>query len=129
KFFLEGLSEREITRKVNKPRNTVRKYIKEYRESQSEDVRDLPITEEMIREPAYKKRQGRKRVLTAEIQERIRGFIKDNEWKRKHLMHKQQMKIIDMHDKFLDEGYQISYTTVRNFINREVSKIKEVFIR
>jgi len=34
-----------------------------------------------------------------------------------------------MHEKLLDEGHQISYTTVRNFVNSETSKIKKVFIR
>jgi len=44
-------------------------------------------------------------------------------------MAKQQMKIIDMHEKLLDEGHVISYTTVRNFVNDETTKAKEVFIR
>lgn len=44
-------------------------------------------------------------------------------------MAKQQMKMIDMHEKLLEEGYSISYTTVRNFVNKEVQKSREVFIR
>src|SRR5690625_4661764 len=44
-------------------------------------------------------------------------------------MSKQQMKMTDMHEKLLDEGHEISYTTVRNFVNKETSKAKEVFIR
>src|SRR5690625_833201 len=44
-------------------------------------------------------------------------------------MHKQQMKIIDMHEKLIDAGFTISYTTVRNFVNNEVAKVKEVYIR
>ena len=44
-------------------------------------------------------------------------------------MAKQQMKIIDMHEKLLDMKYTISYTTVRNFINNEIQKKKEVYIR
>lgn len=30
KLYLEGISEREISRRTNKARNTVRKYIKKY---------------------------------------------------------------------------------------------------
>lgn len=56
-------------------------------------------------------------------------MIKQNQRKRQQNMHKQQLKIIDMHEKLLDEGFQISYTTVRNFVNRETKKQKEVFIR
>ena len=44
-------------------------------------------------------------------------------------MSKQQMKIVDMHQKLLDAGYSIGYTTVRNFVNEESAKSKEVFIR
>ena len=59
----------------------------------------------------------------------LRDFIKENKWKKDHGMAKQQMKIVDMHEKLLQRGYSISYTTVRNFINEEVTKTKEVFIR
>src|SRR5699024_11091975 len=38
------------------------------------------------------------------------------------------MKMMDMHDDLLNKGFTISYTTVRNFVNSEVTKTKEVFI-
>ena len=34
------------------------------------------------------------------------------------------LKIIDIHEKLLDEGFKIGYTTVRNFVNREGKKLK-----
>ncbi len=40
----------------------------------------------------------------------------------------QQMKMVDMHEKLLKEGYSISYTTVRNFVNKDISKTSEVYI-
>jgi len=128
-LYLEGLSERKIAQKTKKARNTVRKYIKQFEQSRHEDVQDLPITEEVLRAPTYKKRKGKPIALTLEVKSKIRGYLKDNEWKRDHYMSKQQMKITDMHEKLLDEGHQISYTTVRNFVNKESSKTKEVFIR
>src|SRR5699024_1434888 len=103
--------------------------VLEYEKSKTEDVRDLPIVENIVQPPTYKKRKGKKRVLTEKIKSILRGYIKENEWKRNHYMSKQQMKIIDMHEKLIDEGYSISYTTVRNFVNSEISKTKEVFIR
>lgn len=60
---------------------------------------------------------------------RIREMMKQNKNKREVNMHKQQLKIIDIHEKLLDEGFKIGYTTVRNFVNREEKKEKEVFIR
>lgn len=128
-LHLEGMSKREITKKMKKSRNTVRKYIREFENSRKEDVRNLPFTEEILKPPSYKKRRGRKRVLTEEIKATLRGYIKDNEWKRKHYMGKQQMKIIDMHEKLVNDGHVISYTTVRNFVNQETKKSKEVYIR
>lgn len=129
KLYLEGVSKRKIARETKKSRNTVDKYIRDYEKSKQHDVRDLPIAEDIIKPPTYKKRVGKKRVLTEEIKNIIRGYIKENEWKKNHYMSKQQMKMIDMHEKLVESGYSISYTTVRNFVNSEVSKMKEVFIR
>lgn len=112
-LHLEGMSKRKIAGKMKKSRNTVAKYIREFERSKQEDVRNLPFTEEILKPPTYKKREGKKRVLTEEIKTKLRGYIKDNEWKRKHYMVKQQMKIVDMHEKLIDTGHSISYTTVR----------------
>lgn len=128
-MYLEDVSKRKIAKKVNVSRNTVDKYVHEFENSRNEDVRDLPITEEIMKSPTYKKRRGRKKVLTEEIIKILRGYIDANTWKRNHYMHKQQMKMIDMHEKLIDKGYSISYTTVRNFVNDEEARSKEVFIR
>lgn len=129
KLHLEGISQRGINRQTGLSRNTISKYIKEYEDSRSKDVRNLSITEEILKEPSYKKRKGTSRVLTKEIKKKLRKYMKQNEWKKQHYMQKQQMKMIDMHENLLDEGHIISYTTVRNFVNSEIEKMKEVFIR
>lgn len=128
-LYMEGQSKRRIAKLTKKSRNTVIKYIREFEKSKQEDVRELPIPENIMKPPTYKKRSGKKRVLTDPIKTILRQYIKDNEWKRNHYMKKQQMKIIDMHEKLLDAGYSISYTTVRNFVNQETAKSKEVYIR
>ncbi|MBH0337119.1 hypothetical protein BM86_16970 [Bacillus thuringiensis] len=56
-------------------------------------------------------------------------MLKQNKQKRIRNMHKQQLKIVDIHEKLLDEGFKISYTTVRNFISAEEKRHREVFIR
>ena len=66
-LHLEGLSERKIAKQTKKARNTVRKYIKQFKQNRHEDVQDLPITEEVLRPPTYKKRKGKQRVLTEKI--------------------------------------------------------------
>nr|WP_144924760.1 IS21 family transposase [Paenibacillus bovis] len=129
KLYMKGESKRSIAKITKKSRNTVAKYIREFEESKLEDVRQLPIPESVMKPPTYKKRIGKSKVLTDEIKSKLRKYITDNEWKRNHYMAKQQMKMVDMHEKLLDAGYSISYTTVRNFVNQETAKSKEVFIR
>lgn len=100
-LFIGGMSIRKISKKFKMSRTTVAKYIREYEDSKRHDVRGLPVTEEILRPPSYKKRVGRKRVLTSEMMDMMRGFLKDNEWKRKNNKSKQQMKMIDIHQKLL----------------------------
>lgn len=85
-LYVEGMSQRKIAKKMNKSRNTVAKYIREFENSRKKDVRNLPFTEEILKPPTYKKRRGKKRVLTEEIKTKLRGYIKDNEWKQQHHM-------------------------------------------
>ena len=59
-LHLKGKSERKITKITGKARNTVRKYIKQFEKSRHENVQDLPITEEILRQPTYKKRKGKR---------------------------------------------------------------------
>src|SRR5699024_921148 len=121
-------SERKIASQTKKARNTVRKYIKQFKQSKQEDVQDLPITEEVVRPPTYKKRKGTQKVVTDGIKAKLRSYIQENQRKKDHHLSKQQMKVTDMHAKLLDEGHRISYTTRRNFVNKEISTTKEVFI-
>ncbi|WP_276323985.1 IS21 family transposase, partial [Planococcus halocryophilus] len=126
---LQDVSQRQISTEVKVSRNTVSKYIEAFEKSKATDVRNLAVTEDILSPPSYKKRDGVKRKMTEEIIERLKGFIQDNEWKRKNNMSKQQMKKIDMYEKLQEEGYDIGYTTVRNFVNTEEVRAKEVFVR
>lgn len=128
-YYQHNTSQRQIAAKLKMSRNTVRKYIEQDLEARQQDTRNLPVTDNYITPQAYKKRNGKKVVLTNTIMKRLRQMMKKNEQKRELNMHKQQLKIIDMHEKLLDEGFKISYTTVRNFVNHEEQKQKEVFIR
>ena len=128
-FHQDDKSQRQIAKELGISRNTVKKYIEEDLEKRKQDIRELPITDNYVTPPSYKKRKGNKRALTPTVMKRIRKMLKDNEYKRQHQMHKQQLKMIDIHEKLLDEGFEISYTTVRNFVNSEEKRQKEVFIR
>lgn len=72
KLYIRGDSKRKIARELGFSRNTVSKYIRKFEESKRNDVRNLPVTEEILKPPTYKKRVGRKRVLTSEMMDIIR---------------------------------------------------------
>ena len=128
-YYQHHTSQRQIAEKLKMSRNTVKKYIEQDLAARQQDTRNLPVTDNYVTPPAYKKRKGKTAALTNTVKKRLRQMIKQNEQKCELNMHKQQLKIIDMHEKLLDEGFKISYTTVRNFVNREVQKQKEVFVR
>ena len=44
-LYIKGESERQITKVLPISRNTVRKYLKEFKQSRESDVRNLPIPE------------------------------------------------------------------------------------
>src|SRR5699024_9565252 len=96
-LHLEGLSERKIAKKTKKARNTVRKYIKQIKQSRHEDVQNIPMTEEVFRPTNYKRRKGKQRAVTEKIKANLRGYIKENQCKKEHYMSNQQMKMTDMH--------------------------------
>src|SRR5699024_8837823 len=88
---------------TKKARNTVRKYIKQFKQSRHEDVQNLPMTEEVLRPPTYKRRKGKQKALTEKIKAKLRGYIKENQWKKEHYMSKQQMKMTDIHEKYIEK--------------------------
>jgi hypothetical protein len=75
---LEGESQRSIARIIKKARNTIAKYIRGFEKRKLRDVRQLPIPEGVMKPPMYKKRIGKKKVLTDEIKNKLRRFITDN---------------------------------------------------
>jgi transposase len=128
-FNMNGKSRRKIAEELGISRNTVRKYIREDQAARAVDVSKLEVTSNYVTPPSYKKRTGTKRVLTNTVMKRIRKMLQENERKRQSNMQKQQLKIIDIHEQLEREGFEISYTTVRNFINSEAKREKEVFVR
>ncbi|WP_342472620.1 hypothetical protein MHH70_04030 [Metasolibacillus sp. FSL H7-0170] len=110
-YYQHNTSQRQIAAKLKISRNTVKRYIEQDLAARQQDTRNLSVTDNYVTPPAYKKRNGKKVALINMIMKRLRQMMKQNEQKRELNMHKQQLKIIDMHEKLLDEGFKISYTT------------------
>ena len=131
--FLNGKSQWGIHRETRIARKTIRKYIKEYEEKRSELLEgegDKLILTEEIRTPSkYDSSNRRKVKLTDEIIARIDFYLGENEEKRRTGKSKQQRKKIDIHKALIEEGYDISYPTVCNYIRNKLEEKKEAYIR
>ena len=59
----------------------------------------------------------------------IKGYIEENEQKRHAGRHKQQKKGIDIYEALKERNYDISYSTVNNYINKLLSNGAEAYIK
>lgn len=129
------MSQRAIAREVGMDRKTVSRYIKEY-EAKLQEIEHLKgevdkgeLIQSLVESPKYDTSNRVKRKLTEEIEEKIKEHLEENKIKRKGGLHKQTKKIIDIHAALVIEGYNISYSTVRNVVRNLARKEKEAFIR
>lgn len=131
--FLEGKSQWDIHRETGFDRKTIRKYINQYEEKRKTLLNsngvNLVLTEEIVAPPKYDSSNRSRVKLTNEIINRIDFFLKENEIKRNSGKSKQQKKKIDIHECLIDEGFDISYPTVSNYIKTKFDMEKEAYIR
>lgn len=131
-----GKSERAIAREMGISRNTVRKYLKAYREelqkletADGKTVDKEEIIEEIVKTPKYERKNPYKPKMTPIIEKFIEEKLAINK-KRKELgSNKRLLTIVEIHEKLIEAGYDISYSSVRNYVNKKETASKEVFIR
>lgn len=132
----EGKSFSQIERETGINRKTVSSYIREY-ETRKEELLNKKdsceelelIIEELVSAPKYDTSKRKSRKVTDEILERIDVFLKENEEKRNTGRSKQQMKKIDIYEKLIDEGFEISYPTIVREVRKKERKRKEAYIK
>jgi len=131
--FLGGKSQWQIHKETGIARKTIRKYIREYEDKRSRLVKGegdkLILTEEIVEAPKYDTSNRKRIKLTDEIMDRIDFHLKENEEKRRSGKSKQQKKKIDIHESLIEEGYDISYPTVCNYVRNKLNDKKEAYIR
>jgi len=129
----DGYSERRISRELGINRETVRRYLSEYRKAREKlsngSETDEVLIEEIVRLPKYDSSNRDKKKFTQEISREVDRLLQANEEKRSRGLHKQVMKKIDMLEHLREKGYDIGYTTVCNHINSKLLTRKEAFIR
>jgi transposase len=130
--YRDGKSQRSISKELGISRKTVSRYIKQYEEI-LQTVKDpgeaLRIS--LTIEPTYNSSNRQKVRLTREVQEAIDIMLEENQKKLMSGLGKQQLKKIDILNKLQEQGYNIGYTSVCNYISEKQQRQhkKEAFIR
>ena len=88
----------------------------------------------LSRAPIYKKAQPRTKIkLTREVESVIEELLEKNEQKKQQGLGKQMLKKKDILEALHDQGYEIGYTTVCNYIgqkeNRQEQGRKPIFAK
>jgi len=131
--YRAGYSERRISRELGINRETVRRYLTEYRKARGKlsdaSEADEVLIEEIVKIPKYDSSNRENKKFTDEISREVDRLLQANEEKRSRGLHKQVMKKIDILEHLHELGYDIGYTTVCNQINKKLINRKEAFIR
>jgi len=121
-YFVEGKPKKQIARELDVSKNTVKSYINDFLESKKElieaGVSKYELIENMVEKPKYNSSNRLPRVMTDEVKEIIRSFLKDNEVKRNTGKSKMCMTSQDMYEALLEKGFSLSYTSVAQYVQK-----------
>jgi predicted transcriptional regulator len=124
-------SQRTIERELGISRNTVRKYLKEYRQAlkklQTEDSKVLDkeeIIEEIVQKPVYNRNNPHKSKMIPAIEQFIDQQLDINNKQKEQGIYKQRLSIKEIHEELIEAGYDIGYTSVRNYIRNKEKPAK-----
>ena len=121
-YYRQGLSMREIARKMNLNRKTVKRYVVQY-------VKERDEGSGVLQKPQYDTANRTKTKLTDQVRDVIDELLAKNEDRRRAGQSKQCMAATDIHEHLTDLGHQISYRTVARYIRAHKAKGSELFIR
>lgn len=135
--FRDGFSHRQIAKQTGFHRNTVKKYITGYQavrqklvaKNEVNRISEIDLIADLVEAPMYQVANRQKRSLTTEITAKIQAYLAENERKKELGQGKQCKKIIDVHQALLKDGFEISYTTVRNTVAEIVKEAHESYIK
>lgn len=135
KYIFDNESKKLIASELGISKNTVKKYIREYESKKElliqsgEDVDKDSLIELICEKPSYDSSSRTPRVMNETILDRIKFYLDQNDKYRQLGLRKQCMKAIDIHEALIEEGYNLSYSTTNNYVNRLIIKTKEAFIK
>ncbi len=130
--YRDGKSQRSISRELQISRRTVKKYIEEYESYQHNSTSNPELLSGYLSQPStYRTANRCKFKLTREVQSAIDNLLETNEQKKHSGLRKQMLKKCDIYEQINQQGFEIGYTTVCNYIRSKAtaSPNKEAFIR
>lgn len=132
---IDGTSNREIAKEFHMSKDTVNKYVNEYEEKKKELIQSNPdidrteLIHDIVEKPKYDSSNRKPVKVTDEIIKAIENCLESNRKKRAAGRQKQIMKKMDIHEELLNQGYEISYSTVKRLVNEAEQRHREAFIR
>lgn len=121
-YFVEGKPKKQIARELQVSKNTVKTYINEFLDSKKElihaGVSKYELIESMIEKPKYNSLNRTTRVMTDEVKELIKDFLKENDVKRSNGKAKMCMTARDMYEALIEKGFLLSYPSVAQYVQK-----------
>jgi len=134
KLKQEGFSNRSVAKMLNIDRKTNSRYWNEYNK-QTEELKNsyadvLSIQEKITEEPKYDSSNRKSRKYTDEIDAALDDILLEERKKDSILgAHKQGLTKQQIHQQIVNQGFDISYTTIVLKINEKNKITKECFIK
>lgn len=125
---VDGLSLREISRRVGLNRKTVTRYIREYEaqvSSDPEEGADMCLASR----PKYPPRKVERSKLTDAVCAEIEYWLSENAKRRQTGMKKQCLKRQDIHRALIEKGFSISYSSVCKYIQQRKAEKRSKITR
>lgn len=131
----KGNSSRAVAKALGINRKTVARYWNEFCEQIAEiDEADEEgkslIQEKIFSEPKYNSSNRKKHKYTDEIDAYVDKILGFEDTKVKDLgRHKQDLTIKQIHELVIEQGFEISKSTISNYVKKKRDKAKECFIK
>lgn len=131
----QGLSNREVARRTGHDRDTVSKYWKEYQQRLEEldrigaDTKSIQAS--LLSEPKYNSKGRKRHKYTEALDARLKEILREEERKTRlfGMAHKQHLTNRQIHEKLVDEGFEISGVSINIALADIRKRQREVFIR
>ncbi len=134
KLKLKGHSNRVVAKMIGIDRKTVARHWNRYKKQQEELCNPFTdvamVQEQIVSEPKYDSSNRKPHKYTQDVDMALDEILLEERKKDVILgSHKQSLTRQQIHKLLLNQGFDISYTTIANKFNEKIKKAKECFIK